>query len=74
MTRIFLSIPTMLLYLDIASVEQLSSHVDIISYHFLPSRHRPGIDDPLPLPRYQDGYDVQISGLSFLSLNTNSNL
>ena len=63
----------MLLRLDIASVKRLQSHVNIIPYRSLPSRHRPGISS-LPLLRCRGGYDLQISYLSFLSLLTTVNL
>ena len=65
----FCSISTMLLDLDIASVEQLSSLVDITSYQSLRSRRRPGID-VWPLLRCRGGLDLQISLISFLSLIT----
>ena len=62
----FCSIATMLLHLDIASVEQLSSHVDIIVNYSFPSHYRPKTDK-LPHLYYRGGYDLRIS--DFLSYN-----
>lgn len=45
----FCSMATMPLHLDIASMEELSSHVDMILYPTLPSHHQSGADEMQPL-------------------------